>query len=96
MDVGELQKRMEVTFNVDGIFGGRLLPILNAEKAYGAHIATTYRGHLVLINSFFDFFIETIQQAVAWTQTNGWPKERRDISTGSCVAKTTVELELIQ
>lgn len=75
MNVGEWQNRLEETFSVDGIVGRRLLDILDAEKAYGVHIAKTYHGHLCLINSFFDFYIETIQKAMEWTQENGWPND---------------------
>ena len=74
MDVGEWQRRLEKTFGIDGIVGKRLLDILDAEKKYGIHIAETYHGHLVLINSFFDFYIETIQKGSKWIQENGWPK----------------------
>ncbi|MBU4320800.1 MAG: hypothetical protein L6246_01480 [Thermodesulfovibrionales bacterium] len=74
MDVGEWQKRLEKTFSIDGIVGKRLLDIIDAEKTYGIHIAGTYHGHLVLINAFFDFYIETIQKAIKWIQENGWPK----------------------
>ncbi len=75
MDVGKWQQRLEETFSVEGIVGKRLLDILDAEKEYGVHISETYHGHLILINSFFDFYIETIQKTIAWTEKNGWPNE---------------------
>lgn len=74
MNVGEWQKRLEITFGIDGIVGRRLLDILDAERIYGAHIAETYHGHLVLINSFLDFYIETFQMAMQWINQNGWSK----------------------
>lgn len=74
MDVGDWQKRLEETFSVDGIVGRRLQYILDAEVNYGVHIANTYHGHLFLINSFFDFYIETIKKTLEWVKKNGWPK----------------------
>jgi hypothetical protein len=74
MDVGDWQKRLEEIFSFEGVVGGRLLKIIDAEKSFGAHITETYLGHLFLIDSFFDFYIESIQNAISWTQNHGWPE----------------------
>ena len=77
MNVSEWQRRLEKIFSIDGIVGRRLFEVLDAEKAYGIHIDETYHGHLYLTNSFFDFYIETIQKAVEWTRQHGWPNNLR-------------------
>ena len=74
MDVATWQKRLEQNFSVNGVVGGHLLEIIDMEKAYGEFVVKTFHGQSVLIDSFLSFYIETIQTAQAWINTNGWPR----------------------
>ena len=75
MNVAEWQKRLEENFSVDGYVGGHLYKIIDLEKAFGEFYVGTFRGQLVLIDSFQNFYIETINKAKEFISTNGWPKD---------------------
>lgn len=71
------QKTLEDAFSFGEIVGGRfLLPLIDLEKAVGEHFVTKYRGHRVLIDSFFDFFGRTLQTAAHVVTRLGWPADR--------------------
>lgn len=70
MDVAEWQKRLEDTFSTDNIIGKRLMTIINMEKAYGQCVVQKFRGYRVLTDSFFDFYMETLQVASDWLQVH--------------------------
>lgn len=40
--------------------GERLGPVIDGERAYGEYLVHTFHGYGILINCFFDFFIETM------------------------------------
>lgn len=75
MDVAEWQSRLEKYFKVDGIVGGHLIDILDMESAYGKYVIGKFHGHLVLMDSFYSFFIETLRTAVEFANAKGIPKE---------------------
>ena len=64
MDTAEWQKRLEDTFSSNGIVGARLLEVQEQEINCGLHVAKQYTGQLTLIDSFQDFFIETLEKAI--------------------------------
>lgn len=73
MNVAEWQKRIEDNFTVNGVIGGRLLEVLDLEKACGDYFARTFHGQSVLIDSFQSFYIESIEDALQWVAVHGWP-----------------------
>jgi len=75
MDVSEWQKRLVDTFSTDEIVGKRLMAIIEMEKAYGLHVVNGYHGYRVLTDSFFDFYMETLQAANDWISMNGFPSD---------------------
>lgn len=75
MDVSKWQRRLEEAFTKDGIIGHRLVGVINQEKEYGDYVINTFHGYGVLQDCFFNFFIDTIQQANHFAQKHGIPKE---------------------
>ena len=75
MDVAEWQKRLEDTFSTDNIIGKRLLTIIDMEKVYGQFVVQKFHGYRVLTDSFFDFYMETLQAASDWLNINGTPPD---------------------
>jgi hypothetical protein len=75
MDVAEWQRRLENYFMVDGVTGEPLIPVLNMESAYGIYVVERFHGQFVLMDSFFGFFIETIDRAVKFARLKKWPSE---------------------
>ncbi|MFH1934636.1 MAG: hypothetical protein ABIN18_24090 [Pseudomonadota bacterium] len=73
MDVAEWQKRLEDNFSFRGRIDRNLLEVYKMEKAYGEYLNNTFHGQRVLINSFQDYFVETIHCALDWVNQNGWP-----------------------
>ena len=69
LNVGEWQKRLEDTFSVGEIVGGSLLEVLDAESDYYYYyyyfITTRCHSHLVLMDSFGAFSVETFRLAEA-------------------------------
>ncbi|TAL40292.1 MAG: hypothetical protein EPN97_00135 [Alphaproteobacteria bacterium] len=68
------QERLEEHFSFDGIVGGQLSSVMDAEKKYGEYFAETFHGQNVLMDSFQGFFIETINRVYDGIIKNGWPK----------------------
>lgn len=82
MNVSEWQDRLEKYFNENGIIGGTyLLDIINQESEYGEYIENRFIGHRVLIDSFFNFFVETIKKANNIVKTKGWHSNYRNYAT---------------
>lgn len=75
MNVSEWQRRLESTFSKNGIIGSKLVDIINQESEYGNYVINTFHGYGVLQDSFFDFFIETLQRANQFGRKHGIPKE---------------------
>lgn len=75
MDVAEWQRRLENYFMVDGVTGKPLLPVLNMESDYGRYVVERFLGQFVLMDSFFTFFIETVDKAVKFARLKKWPPE---------------------
>lgn len=75
MNVSEWQRRLERTFSKNGIIGSRLVDIINQENEYGNYVINTFHGYRVLQDSFFDFFIDTIQRAAHFAGKHGIPSE---------------------
>lgn len=63
MDVTEWMKRLENTFSTEGIIGARLLDIIDSEKAYESYVIKKFQGYHILMDSFFDFYIETLKKS---------------------------------
>jgi hypothetical protein len=74
MDVAEWQKQLDDTFSDDGIIGKRLLNIIEMEKKYVQYIMQKFNGYQILTDSFFDFYIETLNQAHRQLMQNGRPQ----------------------
>jgi len=74
MNVKDFKKRLEENFSVNGVIGGHLQEILEAEGQYGEYFCNKFHGQSVLIDSFQSFYIETIYNANAWIGKNGLPK----------------------
>lgn len=75
MDVAEWQRRLENYFMVDGVTGKPLIPVLNMESDYGIYVVERFKGQFVLMDSFFGFFVETINKAVKFASLKKWPPE---------------------
>lgn len=75
MNVSEWQKRLERTFSSKGIIGPRLVDIINQENECGNYVINTFHGYRVLQDSFFDFFIDTLQKAGHFAREHGVPRE---------------------
>lgn len=75
MNVSEWQRRLESTFSKNGIISSKLVDIINQESEYGNYVINTFHGYVVLQDSFFDFFIETLQRANQFGRKYGIPKE---------------------
>jgi hypothetical protein len=75
VDVAEWQKRLTDTFSQRGVVGGALIEVLKAESAYYSFVTDKFHGHLVIMDSFGAFSIETLRLAetqyrVAYVQQN--------------------------
>lgn len=75
MNVNEWQKRLEKTFSSNGIIGLKLVNIINQENEYWNYVINTFHGYRVLQDSFFDFFIDTLQKAGRFAREHGVPNE---------------------
>ena len=60
IDVLLWQTKLETTFNVNGVTGGNLLPLIDMENNFSANTISKYYGHIVLLDSFQGFFLETL------------------------------------
>lgn len=75
MDVAEWQRRLENYFKVDGVTGKPLILVLDMESAYRRYVVGRFQGQFVLMDSFFGFFIETVNKAVKFAHLKKWPPE---------------------
>jgi hypothetical protein len=82
MTTNEWQKRLSDTFTVNGLIGGELLTVHEAEDATGNHLINTFKGQNVLLDSFQSFLIETLTLANGQIVANGWPKDRLNYPVG--------------
>ena len=68
------QQRLEDRFSHAGIVGGLYLSLLiELEHQCGRHFVVKYHGHRVLVDSFFEFFGQTLETAKDAVARNGWP-----------------------
>src|SRR6266849_207487 len=63
MDVSEWQGRLEQTFMENGVVGGSLLDVLAGEQAYFSSVENNFYGYLILTDSFFSFYVDTLRLA---------------------------------
>ncbi len=75
MDVSKWQSRLEQAFTKDGTIGHRLADVIKQENEYADYVTNKFYGYIVLQDCFFDFFINTIQEANHFVQKHGIPKE---------------------
>lgn len=74
MEVAEWQSRLEKHFRVGGVTGGYLVKVLNQEAAFRDYVLQKFYGQVVLMDSFFSFFIETVKIAARLAQERGIPR----------------------
>jgi hypothetical protein len=74
MSVDEWHKRLAHTFKVNGLVGGHLRIVHEAEDKVGDHLAKVFRGQDALLCSFQSFFIETLTLANRDINARGWLK----------------------
>ena len=60
-----LRNQLADTFLTNGIFSTRLHQIIESEQEYCKFIESNYGGHIVLADSFQEFYIETIELAAS-------------------------------
>ncbi len=73
--VRDWQDRLEENFSHNGMVGGKWLPIVfEQEHETGNELVSTYKGHRILIDSFMDFYAESLMSMVATLQKNSGPK----------------------
>ena len=73
MSVEEWQKRLVDAFTYDGTVGGRLSHVISLEEKYGLEIIARFRGRGMLIDSFSDFYIETLNRSADANNTGVVP-----------------------
>jgi len=70
----DLQQKLEDTFTLDGVIGKKVSLVMEYEKNYGNFVEEKYRGHSILVHSFQEFFIETLEIAgSAWNEHDRKP-----------------------
>jgi hypothetical protein len=74
MSVDEWHKRLADTFKVNGLVGGHLRIVDEAEDSVSNYLVTRLRGQDALLCSFQSFFIETLMLANKQISAHGWPK----------------------
>ncbi len=73
-EIAAWRKRLEDTFKgPTGIIGERLLQLQGIEHAMGARLTSTFVGYLTLMDSFFDFYMESIESIRA-RRKEKWPE----------------------
>lgn len=70
------QERIREIFSEGGVVGPRLLPILLQETLCRDFVTPDYRGHRLMVDAFYDLYLETLHRAV--DQAAAW----RDASLG--------------
>jgi hypothetical protein len=80
MSVDEWHKRLADTFKVNGLVGGHLLIVHEAEDNVGNYLVNTFRGQNALLDSFQSFFIETLTVANSQIAVSGWPRNAPNYS----------------
>ena len=75
MNVAEWQRRLEKYFMVGGVTGNSLIPVLTMESDFGRYVVVRFHGQFVLMDSFFEFFIDTIDKAVKLARLKKLPSE---------------------
>jgi hypothetical protein len=74
MSVDEWHKRLADTFKVNGLVGGHLRIVHEAENKVGDYLVSVFRGQDALLCSFQSFFIETLTLANGDIKARGWLK----------------------
>lgn len=63
MNVSDWQQRLDDTFSEGGVIGPRIYEVLQAERDHRLWATDEFRGHVVLMNSFESFAIDTLRLA---------------------------------
>lgn len=62
-----------------GVIGGdRLAPLIHDERQYGDFFTTTFRGHDIVENAFFEFAVETLQMVPEFAFRGQLKKDDRE------------------
>jgi len=73
-EIAAWQKRLQKTFKgPTGIVGERLLKLDGVEQAMGTQMTSTFLGYLILMDSFFDLWLESIELTAA-RKKETWPE----------------------
>jgi hypothetical protein len=80
MSVDEWHKRLADTFKVNGLVGGHLRIVHDAEDKVGDYLVNGLRGQDALLCSFQSFFIETLMLTNKEVNARGWPKNAPNYS----------------
>lgn len=70
----EMISSLAATFKSNGVIGGRLESVFADEEDVGRQLLERFRGNDVLMHSFLDFFIETLEIVRDDIARNGWLK----------------------
>ncbi|MBY0355496.1 MAG: hypothetical protein K2Q12_07170 [Rickettsiales bacterium] len=60
-------------FKYEGLTGGRIFYLDQREKVFERHVSQKYNGFAVVLDCFFDFFIEVLDTKHALLAKEGWP-----------------------
>jgi hypothetical protein len=80
MSVDQWHKRLADTFKVNGVVGGHLQIVYDAEDRVTDYLIKTLRGQDALLCSFQSFFIETLTLAKEDINARGWLKHAPNYS----------------
>lgn len=73
-EVAAWQERLEENFKgPSGVIGERLLKLQRIEQTLGAQLTSTFVGYLTLMDSFLDFYMESIE-LTAGKRKEQWPE----------------------
>lgn len=71
----EMINRLADNFTVNGVIGGLLQGVHEAEDHAGNQLVEEFPGHRALLESFLAFFVETLDIVGRKVIINGWPKD---------------------
>jgi len=81
ISVDEWHKRLADRFKVNGLVGGNLRVVHEAEDHVSNYLVKTFRGQNALLDSFQSLLIETLTLANSGIVSNGWPRDASNYST---------------
>lgn len=74
MDLKQLVAQLEDASDVNGMVGGLLTEVLQAENVCRLSFIGKHKGYSVVMDSFHAFFIETLKRGRQWVQTHELPE----------------------